>query len=296
MLEDELYFRPPSEADSFIIRVMHGCSYNKCYFCNMFKDIPLSYLNEDEIFAGIKQDAEDISPKFLHHVTSLYLEGGDPISIPTSKLLNIINYAKEHFPYLERVVCYATARSILAKGPKDLKKLAQAGLARVFLGLESGSDKVLTRINKGCSKADLICAGHYLNHAQIENDVSIMMGIGSYENSHDHAMETANLINITKPVCIRIRTYTPMLGTPMGDDYESGDFELMKPHAVLTEMKNLISKISCQTHLLSDHWMNFIKFDLHLPIQKDEIISALDQALLWPEDQFRPLGITDRRS
>ena len=293
MEQDDRYFRPPSEADSFIIRVMRGCSHNKCAFCGMFKNVPLRVTPLEEVVAGIEADALELGPKFLPLLTSLYLEGGDPVALPTRHLLRILAHARACFPALSRVACYATARSILAKSTEALAELSDAGLIRVFMGLETGCDDVLNAICKGCTRTDLMRAAQKLALAGIENDVSLMLGIGGPELSRRHALETADLLNRINPVCVRIRTFIPVDGTPMGEDYRQGRLALMEPHDILCELKLMVTRVTGSMRLLSEHWSNFVTFDHALPQDKDSLIAIIDQALRLPRETFRPTGIAD---
>ena len=292
MEQEDKYFRPPSEADSFIIRVMRGCSYNACAFCGMFKDVPLQVLPLEEVLRGMEADAREMG-QFLPLITSLYLEGGDPLALPAPHLLRIMEHARQCFPALSRIACYASARSIMGKTTEDLALLAQAGLRRVFVGLESGSDAVLARIHKGCSRSDLLRASQKLDLAAIENDVSLMLGIGGPELSRRHALETADLLNAINPVCVRIRTFVPTANSPMGEDYRQGRFVLMEPHDVLNELRLMIEHITGSMQVLSEHWSNFVAFDKTLPQDREALLAIIDNVLLMPRESFRPIGLTE---
>lgn len=291
MSQDVLYYRPPSEADSFLVRVMEGCPHNACTFCGMYKGIQCKVLPLETILRGIEQDAEDLGDKFLPLLTSLYLEGGDPMALPMNMLRPIIAHAKTFFPALERVACYATAASILHKSQEELQELAHMGLERVHVGLESGSDAILKKIHKGCSRADLLLVGIMLRQAGIENDSSMMLGIGGMELSEEHALKTASLINEIAPACVRIRTFIPTLGTPMGTDYLEGRLTLMDPYQILRELRLLTENIAARTELLSEHWTNFIRFSAKMPKDKGALLTLIDQALTQPREKFRETGI-----
>jgi radical SAM superfamily enzyme YgiQ (UPF0313 family) len=295
MTQEESYFRPPSEAESFLVRVMRGCSYNKCTFCNIFKGIPLSFIPLKEVLSGIDQDAKNLGDKYLPLITSLYLEGGDPLAMPASTLLCIIDYARSCFPALERVACYATARSLVGKNPDELRALYRAGLRCVYMGLESGNDAILKMIRKGCTTADLLRAADLLAYAGIENDVSLMLGIGGKEHSERHAMDTSALLNAMQPACVRLTTYVPKEDTPLGEDYRRGRFNLLQPHAVLRELRLLVEHIDVPLRLLSNHWTNFIMFDACMPDDKQQILDVIDQAPRLPQAAFRPTEITALR-
>ena len=293
MVQEDKYFRPPSEAESFLVRVMQGCPHNRCTFCGMFKTVPLRTLPLDEIQRGIAADARDIGPKFLPLVTSLYLEGGDPLALPAPDLASIMACARAHFPALTRVACYATAQSVMRKPTRELAQLGEAGLRRVFMGLESGCDVILRRINKGCGRWDILRASEKLALAGIENDVSLMLGIGGPELSQRHALETADLLNAISPACVRIRTFVPTGGTPMGEDYRQGRFTLMEPHDILCEQRLMVTHITRPVRLLSEHWSNFVRFDQHMPEGRDALLDIIEQALLLPRTAFRPTGLAD---
>ena len=289
---DTPYYRPPSEEESFLVRVMEGCPHNKCTFCGMYRDVKCRVLPLEEILRGIEMDASELGPKFLPLLTSLYLEGGDPMALPMPMLRAIIAHAKTFFPSLERVASYATAKSVIRTSGSELQELADLGLKRVHMGLESGSDRILQRTNKGCSREDIWQAADLLRDVGIENDVSMMLGIGGKELSKEHALETASLINMISPACIRIRTFIPITETPMASDILQGLFVLMEPHAVLAELHLLVKNITAKTELLSEHYSNFITFSAQMPEGKQKLLQLIEQAMMQPRETFRPTGIS----
>lgn len=286
------FYRPPSEQDSFLIRVMEGCPHNQCTFCGMYKAIPCKVLPLDEILGGIETDAAELGEKFLPLLTSVYLEGGDPMALPLHSLRLIMQHVFTFFPALKRVACYATAKSILHKSDEELRELASLGLRRVHLGLETGCDSILEKTRKGCTRVDLVQSGHKLRQAHIENDVSIMLGIGSNALSVEHAIETARVINQIEPICVRVRTFTPTEGTAMGEDYKHGRIILMTPYEVLTEFRLMVEHITANTLVMSEHWTNFIQCIAHVPHEKEALLTLIDEALQSEPHTFRPVGIT----
>lgn len=295
-MSQEVYFRPPSEADSFIIKVMNGCPHNKCSFCNMFKDIKCEILPIDRVIAGMKLDAADLGPKYTGMVESIYLEGGDPLAIPAGHLLEIMRNGNAIFPNLKRFACYATAKFIVKKKPEELAAISRAGLRRVFVGLESGSDAILKNVNKGCATDDLRRAASLLAQAGIEMDVSMMLGIGGKEYSIEHATRTARLLNEIEPKCVRVRTFMPKRGTELGDDYIAGKFSLLGPHETIRELRLLVLELAAHTRLLSEHWSNFVLFDACMPGAKGPLLGYIDKYLAMPESEFREIGIDEEKS
>ncbi len=295
MAQQEIFYRPPSEAESFIIRVVYGCPHNKCTFCNLFKQTHFRPVPLQEVLEGLDRDADALGPRFIPLVKSIYLEGGDPLILRTSRLLRIMEHARRRFPHVERFACYTTARFTTRKRQEDLDALARAGLRRVFVGLESGCDSILERTCKGCTTADLLRTGEMLEQAGIEMDVSLMLGIGGRELSRRHAVETAYLLNALNPACARIRTFVPKEGTPLGDAWMQGRFQLLTPHEILHELRLMSEHLVGSMQLLSEHWSDFIHFDARLPEARDALLAYIDQHLALPPDAFRRPDIGTRQ-
>ena len=296
MAEQEMYFRPPSEVESFIIRVMHGCPHNKCTFCNLFKKVPYRPIPLKEIFAGIDQDAVDLGTESVKFVTSMYLEGGDPLALPTDDLVFIMEYAKSKFPELTRFACYATALYTGMKTVDELKRLREAGLTRIFVGLESGSDIILKKTHKGCTSDDIRRVAASLKEAGIEMDVSMMLGIGGTELSRRHAVETAKLLNDIEPDTVRIRTYMPKNETELGEEFRRGEFSRMDPYEVLNELRLMVHYIDGSMQLLSEHWSDYCLFNAFMPAAKPQLLKHIDETLAQPEDSFYTVELNSERA
>ena len=292
MQQKEYYKRPPSEAESFIVRVMEGCPHNKCTFCDSFRGKQCRVLPVAQVLHGIKKDSEDLGTALRPLVTSMYLEGGDPLFIDANHLLTVLSYASSVFPELRRFACYATARSVIKKEAHELAALSSLGLRRVFVGLESGSDRILRSTNKGCTSADLALAGKKLDAAGIEMDVSIMLGIGGAELTTEHACKTAQLLSSISPTCVRIRTFTPKPGTELEEDCRAGRFSLLEPYDIVCELHLMVSNITGTMQLLSEHWTNYIRCTAPMPEAREKLLEHIATCLARPRDSFKTTGTT----
>jgi len=293
MEQQQIFHRPPAEADSFIIKVMDGCPHNKCTFCGIFTKIPYRPLPLDEILHGIENDAHSFGPQYTPLVKGLYLEGGDPIALPTAHLARIIEHAKIFFPAIRHIACYSTVAQIKMKNGEELCILAAVGLTRVYVGVESGCNTILQAVQKGCTVEDMLLAAEKLRNAGIENDVSIMVGVGGRELSERNAIDTGEVLNAIRPYCVRVRTFVPYFFTQMGEDYMNGRFSLLNAHEALYEMRLLVQAIREKTFILGEHWSNFIHFAVQLPDAKDKLLEKIDEKLEMPLESFRPAGITE---
>lgn len=281
-------YRPPSEADSLLIQATVGCPHNKCTFCMVYKKGPKFKVRPTK---DIIEDMHAARKKLGTSVRTMFLPAGNSIAVPTEDLARICQAAREIFPLLERITVYGSARYVLDKGEKGLKHLAEAGLSRVHMGLESGSDEVLRRIKKGAVREEQIQAGQMLSRAKIENSTYVMLGIGGKELSVEHAQDTASAVNAISPDFVRVRTFLPKVNTPLLAQIDKGEFEMVTPHEALEELRRLIADTTCQTRLTSDHYTNYIQAEGVLPRDREQLLSLVDKAMSWDESSFRPVYV-----
>jgi radical SAM superfamily enzyme YgiQ (UPF0313 family) len=279
-------YRPPSEADSLLIQATVGCPHNKCTFCMVYKQGPKFRVRP------VQEVIEDIhAAKDLYgsRVRTMFLPAGNSIAVPTEDLVHICCTARQVFPLLERITVYGSARYILDKGESGLARLAEAGLSRVHMGLESGSNEVLRRIKKGATRKEQIRAGQLLSRAGIENSAYVMLGIGGRELTREHAQETASAVNAMTPEFLRIRTFLPKIGTPLLRQIEKNEFQIVSAHQALLELRTIIDQCVCRTRLTSDHYTNYIQAEGGLPEDRERLLAQVDKALSFDESAFRPV-------
>ena len=234
-------YRPPSEADSLLIQATVGCPHNKCTFCMVYKDgVPFKIRATDDIKADLAAAREIYGDR----VRTIFFPAGNTIAMPTLALAEICRYSYRLFPRLQRLTIYGSAQYIRQKGLPNLRLLAQAGLSRIHVGLESGDDEILTRIRKGSSREEQIAAGQMLRQASIEVSEYVMLGIGGQERSLQHAAATATAINAIRPNFLRLRTFVPKIKTPLLAEVLDGRFRMLTPHEVIRETMALLVGIS----------------------------------------------------
>lgn len=276
-------YRPPSEANSLLIQVTLGCPHNKCTFCPMYKGVKFRTRPLDELLAEIDGAAQVMAD----HVRTVFLPDGNTIVLKTEKLLPILERLTEKFPALERITCYGSAKFVLKKSVEDLKRLREAGLTRVHMGIESGDGETLAKIEKGATPEEMIEAGRRAKEAGLEVSEYIMVGIAGPERSRIHARESARVLNAIEPHFIRLRTYVPVPGTPIWDDYEQGRFTLLSPHQCLQEIRTFVEHLTGSSVLLSDHLSNYANISGKIPEDKNTMLEVIDQLLERDEEDFR---------
>jgi radical SAM superfamily enzyme YgiQ (UPF0313 family) len=284
-------YRPPSEADSLLIQATVGCPHNRCTFCLVYKDGPKYKVRE---IREIKEDLQEAADDYGQHIRTIFFPAGNTIAMKTADLAEICCYAHSLFPRLERITVYGSSQYIHKKGATEMKELAEAGLSRIHVGLESGDDHILKQILKGTNSQQQIEAGKMVMDAGIELSLYVILGIGGQTGSRSHALETARVLNRISPHFIRLRTFVPKVGTPLLQDINDRKFKMAGPHDILHETALLISELRVNSYLASDHYTNYLNIEGQLPQASEELLEKIKLALERPESEYRPFFIGDQ--
>lgn len=282
-------YRPPSEARSLIIQATIGCANNTCTFCSMYKDKDFRIKSLDEIISDLRW-ARNAYP----YVNRIFLADGDALILPMDSLSAILNSCKDLFPECERVSIYATPQDVLRKTDEDLRELFEMGLKIAYIGAESGSDAVLEKIKKGCSRDEIIEAIRKIEKSGMEASVTFISGLGGKELSVNHAEMTGQMISEAKPTYVGLLTLMIEPSAPMYDDLKSGAFELLDAREVAIETALLLENIETDTEIVfrSNHASNYVSLKGTLPRDKQAMIDELNNALkneTFKDDMFRLL-------
>jgi radical SAM superfamily enzyme YgiQ (UPF0313 family) len=277
-------YRPPSEANSLLVQATIGCPHNKCTFCMVYKKGPKFRVRPVH---EIKEDLLWAHRHLSDSVETVFFPSGNTIVMKTDDLVEIFSYTMKLFPQIKRITIYGSSQFIVKKGLNDMKKIAQAGLSRMHVGLESGDDVVLERVNKGSTKATHIQAGNIVKEAGIELSEYVILGLGGKERSKQHITGTIDALNKIDPDFIRLRTFLPKINTPILDDIKQGNFLILSPHEVLKETYDLIDGLHVKSRVMSDHYTNYIQVKGTLPRDKKQMLKEIVHALERDERSFR---------
>lgn len=275
----EPVFRPPSEAQSLILPVTNGCSWNKCTFCEMYTapQKKFSVRDEAQVLSEIKQVAEQMI------VQRVFLADGDALALSTRRLLTILQAIQEHLPTVNRVTSYCLPSNLKNKSVSELQELADAGLKMVYVGAESGDDEVLARVNKGETYASTLSALTKLGEAGIVRSVMILNGLAGRSLSAQHADQSAALMNAAQPEYLS----TLVVSFPLGDarfKQRFTDFEPLDQHGLFIELQRLMSQLELNnTVFRSDHASNYLPLKGTLGVDKQRMLAQLQQAIEHPD-------------
>ena len=267
--------RPPSEANSILLQVTVGCSRNKCTFCGTYLGERFRIKPDSIIFEDI-----EFASRYCRQQRRVFLCDGDALIIPQKRLLKILQAIRERLPWVTRVGAYANAKSLNMKSIEELQALKAHGLGIAYMGLETGDDVTLTKINKGTTANHAIAMGQKAREAGIKLSITVLLGIAGRQRSGIHAAETGRVLSAIDPEYVGALSLMLIPGTPLFDDFQAGDFPLLEPEEMLAELRTMIASTNLSRGLFhANHASNYLPIRARLPRDKERTLELIDQAL-----------------
>jgi len=268
-------YRPPSEADAYILQATIGCSWNHCTYCDMYRDKEFRVRELSETLA----DLDDASETAGGRIEKLFVADGDALIMDLDRWRPILERAREKLPRLRRVSCYAMARNVAAKSDAELEELAALGLTRLYIGPESGDDVTLKRIAKGDTFEGHAEAARRAKAAGMELSVIALLGIGQ-DRAEEHAKKTAELVTAMDPEFFAALTVTVVPGTPLAKLRQKGKFEVPPVPELLMELRTMVDEARPTDCLFrTNHASNYLPLAGRLPEDRERIVTVIDQAV-----------------
>ena len=267
-------YRPPSEAYSLIVQVTYGCSHNTCAFCSMYKEKRFAVRPLEEVLEDFH-----MARRTYRRVDKVFLADGDALVRKASELYIILDTIRELFPECQRVTSYASPASIRIRTDEELRTLREKGLTMVYMGLESGCDEVLKRMNKGHGAAEIVEMGRKVRQNGIALSVTAITGLGGPELLERHAVETAEAFNAMNPEYIGMLTLMVEPETPLYDWVRDGSFRLLTQPQVLRETRLLVEQLDSPGSVFRmNHASNYLVLKGTLNQDKAAMLRTIDAA------------------
>lgn len=319
MIFEQGPIRPPSEAESLLLRLTRNCPWNRCQFCTTYRGETFSRRTVEEIKSDVDtvsrildrlremsvslgyngeinlqvlSDAYQTGDYYVIHVASwmyrggrnIFLQDANSLIMKTSELVDVLEYTREKLPTVDRITSYARSKTLLRKSPGALADIRRAGLNRIHVGMESGSDEVLKFINKGVTSKEHIEAGRRVVEAGISLSLYVILGLGGRLWPEDHILETARALNQINPDYIRLRTLAVSPGTPLYDRLMAGEFAEQTEDEIVAGERILIEKLQgISSEVVSDHMLNLLEeVGGRLPEGKEHLLGVIDRYLSMP--------------
>lgn len=267
-------YRPPSEADSYLLQVTIGCSHNECTYCAMYLDKTFSA----RPLAEVLEDVEEAGKRFPD-TRRVFLLDGDAMTLSTARLMPVLEALSKAFPRLSRVGSYVNAVSVLKKTDAELAALRDAKLSIGYLGLETGDPVTAARIVKGAKVEEEVLAVQRAQAAGIKMSVMVLLGVAGRTRWKEHAEATASALSAMDPRFVSCLCVTPVPGTPMADEVARGDLVLPSPEETLEELRVIVDRTVLSGAVFrSNHASNYLPLGGRLPADRERLLAAIDAA------------------
>ena len=264
-------YRPPYEANSLLLQVTTGCSHNKCTFCSMYADVPFSVCPMEQIETDLDEAAER-----WPHTRRIFLEHGDPFALSAERLLAITDAIHSRLPEVEIIAMYASIPNIRGKSDEELRRLRDAGIGDLDIGLESGLDEALALMNKGYTSDEALEQLLRLNAAGITYIANVILGCGGPDLCRENAEATARLLNAVQPNLLFVGTLHAEPGSRLYIDMQTGAFRECTFRQLLDEQEHFIECLELEdTYYFGSHPSNIVPMQAVLPLHKEEMLEEV---------------------
>lgn len=282
----EPLYRPPSEADSLILQVTLGCSYNRCTFCGMYRHKRFRVRPLEELVA----EMDGVRAQLGGAVSKVFLADGDALVAKPALLSGVLAALRERFPALRRVSCYASPQALELRTTEEMARLCAEGLTQYYLGLESGHDAVLERLEKGVDSERLAACAAKASAAGVKLSTMILLGAGGRALSREHARASAALVNRIQPRFVSTLVMTPVEGTPLFEQDQAGQVDHLDPLELAAELLEFLEHLRLERSIFrSNHASNHLALGGTLPKDQPALIAGLRAVLARPSAApFRP--------
>ena len=258
-----------------LLEITQGCTHNKCKFCTMYKDVPFWMPPMEWIEEDLKELAE-CDPD----ARTIQLLSANPLALTYEKLEPILVMINKYLPKIEYIYAATRVTDIKNKTVEKLKKMKELGVREISLGVESGDDWTLDRINKGYRAADILEQCHKLEEAGIEYWMTFLNGVAGREHSREHAINSAKIFNQCKPMLVGTGGLTLFPGTPLLEEAERGEFDPLSEKEMLEELKLFVENLTCDCSFITHHTISGVNLTgPNFLARKEKIVAALDREI-----------------
>lgn len=268
-------FRPPSEGRSYILQATIGCAHNKCAFCSMYKEKKFKVRSTEDILEDIQ-----LARARYPYIKRVFIADGNALALSMERLIPILTSIKETFPECQRIGVYGAPMDILKKTKEELQHLKDLGLGIIYLGLESGSDKVLDLMKKGVSASQMIESANKVTEVGIPLSVTVISGLGGKNYTAEHATETGRVLSAMNPDYIGVLTLMTGEMAEIDDMIEEGRLELLSTKEVFKELYQMMENLNVTNCTFrSNHASNYFSLAGALPADKSRMLKEIESAI-----------------
>lgn len=267
----ETVYRNPYWPTFPLLQITQGCTHNRCKFCTMYRNVnfgmqPMEWIEED------LQELARIAPE----AKTIQLLSANPLCMTYDKLAPILEMIHQYLPKMEYVYAATRITDIRNKTVEELKKLKELGLREISLGIESGDDRTLDRVNKGYHANDILEQCAKLKEAGIDFWMTFLNGVAGKEHSHEHAVRSAEIFNQCAPSVVGTGGLVLFPGTPLLEEAKQGTFTPLSEKEMLEELITFVEHLDCDCGFITHHTISGQNLTgPHFLERKEAILSSL---------------------
>lgn len=266
--------RPPFEAGCEFLQITSGCSHNKCKFCTFYKDAKFAISDMNEV----KADLDELAHSPWRHYNRIWLQGADSFVAPYDRLMEVAELIYEKLPWVTSIGAFARVTNFRNKTVPQLERLRDAGYSRLTVGVETGDDFLLERMNKGYDSAFALEQMSKVDAAGLTWVGQFINGLGGAGYGEANALESARVYNQLRPMLIYTASLTLFQDTPLYQDVQAGTFAEASETERLEELQTLIGALDCPTEIRCEHVSMPVKLAGRLPHDKERLIAEIEAA------------------
>lgn len=272
MRYDQIIYYPPFERHSLLLQVSCGCSYNQCAFCNMYETVDFELIPLKQIIADLQQAAG-----YNPYTERVFLIGGEPLCLSFEQMREILVQIKKYLPYCACVSMYASIKNLRDKSIEQLKELHRLGLGFLYIGLESGSDRILQQMKKGHTCAEAVEQLKKLNEAQIPFNSILIYGLGGAGTAKENAQASARMLNQVRSANIIMMNLTVFPDTELEKWCRDGSFIQASGRERIEELAYLLEEldVTTPTGFSTSHVTNPVMVTGTLPYDKEKMLEGI---------------------
>jgi len=269
----EPVYRNPYWPTFPLIQISQSCTHNRCKFCTMYKGVPFRM----QPMEWIEEDLKELRA-MVPHAKTIQLLSANPLVMSFDNLMPRLELIRQYLPELEYMYTATRVSDLKDKSVEQLRKLRDIGVREISLGVESGDEWTLRRINKGYTPQDILEQCHKLEEAGIDYWMTFLNGVAGTEHSHDHAVNSALIFNQCKPMLVGTGGLTLFEGTPLLEEARRGEFDPLDERGLMQELKSFLELLTCDCELNTHHTSS-----MHLSgpflSRKQQILDALQDGI-----------------
>ena len=271
----EPVYRNPYWPTFPLLQITQGCTHNRCKFCTMYKGVkfrlqPLEWIEED------LRELSEIAPD----ATTIQLLSANPLALTYEKLEPILLMIRRYLPKMQYVYAATRVTDIRNKTVEELRRMKELGVREISLGVESGDDWTLERVNKGYRATDIIEQCGKLTEAGIDFWMTFLNGVAGREHSRNHAERSAEVFSRCNPMLVGTGGLVLFPGTPLLEEAQRGEFTPLSEKEMLIELRTFVEHLTCDCTFITHHTVSgqnltgpdFLK-------RKSAILAALDDEI-----------------